>query len=517
MSPTSRISPIAWAFSSAATPGTGSVTPNGSNSGVPSVHVKSPVNLVYDFIPATGAAISATDEHRDLVTMDACNKCHTKLAFHGANRVDPKFCVICHTDQQKYGYAEAATTSTGYSGTTQKIQGFAATDFPSMVHRFHMGEELKKDGYNIFDILPNDITFPQDQRNCVKCHSASTATPQGDNWSSKPNRMACGACHDQVDWATGTGHGAANEGGPQLNDQNCVNCHDAAAIKAYHIPVAPYNPAFATGGYTNGSYLAAYADNLPAGAIKVTYELQSVALEATRHPVFTFKFLQNGQRAEFNDPATKTELWDGYVGSPSLYMYFAVPQDGNPTTADKNATDSAYLKKIWSHTATGGGAGTLSGPDGSGYYTATLTGVTIPASATMVTCVLGYTYNKNSQPLTQTSLAGYPYNTTTMLAVLNVTAPTVWKVFPGQTARRTIVSRQKCNDCHAALGVFTGSAYHAGERNNAESCHFCHNPNQTSSGWSANASTFIHGIHGGSKRTEPFTWHASSATDSFAK
>ncbi len=499
--------------------GTGTNTPDGTNSGVPSVSVKFPANMFYDFIPATGQPVSATNEQRVITSVDKCFTCHTKFEFHGESFQDTKFCVVCHTDQRKYGRAEATVTSTGYdqAAGTYKIQGHAIGEFPVYIHRLHMGEELTKTGYNYANVLFNEVTYPQDQRNCVKCHSASAATPQGDNWSTKPNRFACGACHDQVDWATGTGHGDLNEGGPQLSDQNCVNCHDAAAIKTYHIPVSPLNPAFATGGYTNGSYLAAYADNLPAGAVKVTYDLKSVALDATRHPMFTFRFLQNGQRADFNDPASKTAIWDGYVGSPSVYMSFAVPQDGNPTPADKNANFGAYIKKVWNHTATGIGAGTLSGPDGSGYYTLTMTGVTIPASATMVTGGIGYTYNKYSQPLTQTSLAGYPYNTTTMLGGLSVPAPNVWKVFPGQTARRTIVSTQKCNDCHSALGVFTASAYHAGERNNAESCHFCHNPNQTSSGWSANASSFIHAIHGGSKRTVTFNWHAASAEDTFAK
>ena len=49
------------------------------------------------------------------------------------------------------------------------------------------------------------------------------------------------------------------------------------------------------------------------------------------------------------------------------------------------------------------------GPTASGYYTATLTGVTIPASAKMLTGGLGYSYNVTSTlPLTQTNLADYP-------------------------------------------------------------------------------------------------------------
>ncbi len=33
--------------------------------------------------------------------------------------------------------------------------------------------------------------------------------------------MACGSCHDSIDWVTGDGHIA----GPQANDDDCASCH----------------------------------------------------------------------------------------------------------------------------------------------------------------------------------------------------------------------------------------------------------------------------------------------------
>jgi OmcA/MtrC family decaheme c-type cytochrome len=96
---------------------------------------------------------------------------------------------------------------------------------------------------------------------------------------------------------------------------------------------------------------------------------------------------------------------------------------------------------------------------------------------------------------------------------LIVPAPDVWQTGKGYSARRTIVSNDKCNACHAALGA--NPTFHAGQRNDAPTCAFCHNPNQTSSGWSANAKDFIHGIHGTGMRTAPFNWHAASAADGF--
>ena len=110
-------------------------------------------------------------------------------------------------------------------------------------------------------------------------------------------------------------------------------------------------------------------------------------------------------------------MWDNFMGSPSAYFVFAVPQDGIAAPADFNASASGYLRKIWDGTATGTGAGTLTGPDASGFYTVTLTGVTIPDNAVMLTGGMGYSYSVTSTlPLTQTNLADYPVTAATVPA-----------------------------------------------------------------------------------------------------
>ena len=78
------------------------------------------------------------------------------------------------------------------------------------------------------------------------------------------------------------------------------------------------------------------------------------------------------------------------------------------------------------------------------------------------------------------------------------------------TARRLIVENKRCTACHEQLGA--NPTFHAGQRNDAPTCAFCHRPNQTSSGWSASSSSFIHGIHGASERTVGFSWHAACPT-----
>ncbi len=502
--------------------GTGKNTPDGSTSSTfpTNVNVKTAANLIYDFIPATGQPVTATDQERLIVDMSACNSCHTKLSWHGDNRVDVQYCVMCHTDQMKYGFEEATTTSTGYTGETRKINGMAVGNFPKLIHMIHTGELLKKTGYAFSDINPFDARFPQDQRNCTKCHTGNSAAanykPQGDNWKNVPSRLACGACHDNIDWATGTNHGVAAAGGPQLSDQNCVNCHAAADITTYHTPtVAPDAANYIPGSHTNGSTVAGYANILPAGAHRVTWDLKSVSLDSSRHPVFVFRFLEDGARKDFNTASSTVKtFWDNYVGSPSIYVAFGTPQDGITSPSDWNTTASTSFIGVWNGTATGAKAGTLSSPDSSGYYTLTMTGTVVPDGATMVTGGIGYTYGYGpSMPLTQTAVPGFPYNATTYIGGVSVPAPNASKVASGFTARRTIVNSQNCNSCHAVLGIFTDKVYHAGERNDAGTCSFCHNVNRVNSGWGVNQKDFIHAIHGASKRQNKFSWEATAGDD----
>ncbi len=543
--------------------GTSTNTPTGVNSGIPATTILTPANINYDFIPATGAPVTVANEQREIVNIDSCNTCHTKLRLHG-NRTQTKFCMVCHTEQVKYGSPEASMDSNGnYTGFQMKMNTFAVANFPNMVHKIHMGEELTKTGYlfpNATGIQFNEITYPQDQRNCVKCHTASTATPQGDNWFNKPSRVACGSCHDGVDWSTGNGHGKLNEGGPQLNDQNCATvCHDPATIKTNHVPVLPIDTGSAwhvSGGNsnTNVSSVAAFTNNLPAGASKVTWEIKSFVITGGK-PVITFRFNKDGSPVVFNTYPAKTEMMDNFIGGPSVYVAFAVPQDGIATPADWNATASTFLKNIWRGDGKDMGGRALqsaakatlvagTGAD-AGYYVITFSEAVIPPTAGMITAGIGYTYGigaeaptpptlpwTSTQPLTQTNVPGYPTsvsprNPNGLVGGLAVPAPNVTKLIgalptgfpatssdgktgPANTARRAIVTTQKCNDCHGALGIFTAKTYHAGQRNDATTCTFCHNTSRVNNGWGVNIKDAVHAIHGAGKRANKFSWEASA-------
>jgi OmcA/MtrC family decaheme c-type cytochrome len=98
------------------------------------------------------------------------------------------------------------------------------------------------------------------------------------------------------------------------------------------------------------------------------------------------------------------------------------------------------------------------------------------------------------------------------------------------TPRRQVVSNEKCNVCHGALGTTSGSntlanAFHGGARNTVEACVVCHDPNRYSSTVMTNGRALsenysfkrmIHGIHGNSKRAYPFT-HGNNVIGAFDK
>ncbi len=535
------------------------------------LQVFAPVNAVKDFIPATGADVTGKN---DKVDGAACLECHSSFrakaggtgAFHGGSRYDVRYCVACHNDQRRFTVlpgtgttplvdldatgvvtVDPTTKAVSWAGTAVMVNGEVFTNLPVYIHKLHMGEELSLNGGTYTAIpKPYDITFPQDIRNCDKCHRAPAA--QASNFATKPTRRACGSCHDGISFAAVAPAGRVlHTGGAMVDDSLCATCHQAAGAKSLigigvldaHVAIAPPGADATNFGGTNthtnaGSIPA--AGQLPPGAATITYDVKAVTRDASKHPTITFRFMKQVPPATaatpvvFNtyDPVAAPEMMTGFVNSPSVYFAYAIPQDGIKAPADFNMTSSGYIKKIWDGSAAT--SGTITGPDATGYYTITLT-ATIPDSAVMLTGGVGYSYGTTStQPLTEIDLPAFPYGDATVVlgcaagqicGGLLVSAPDAYKVATDATSgkayasRRAIVSNDTCKKCHEQLGA--NPTFHAGQRNDGPTCGFCHNPNKANGGWSVSSSTFIHGIHGASKRTVPYTWQATCpAGTSFA-
>ena len=128
-------------------------------------------NLEHDFRP-DGQDVTET---WDKTTNAACNECHDLLSAHGGSRQDVKLCVTCHQPQ----------TVDPDTGNT--------VDMKVMVHKIHMGASLPSvEAGTPYIIIGNnqsvhdfsDVVFPQDIRNCVRCHTPEAT--QSNVWFTYP-------------------------------------------------------------------------------------------------------------------------------------------------------------------------------------------------------------------------------------------------------------------------------------------------------------------------------------------
>jgi OmcA/MtrC family decaheme c-type cytochrome len=538
---------------------------------------------------------------------DSCTECHagkgighwsTISATNGVpagvsvGRNDPRLCVTCHTDQIKYTFdnytvnnGNAVMAADGITFTIDKnsaggnavirpaqaiIDGRAVGNYPNLVHKMHMGENLVKQGYYFNNASEGEFNakkFPQDPRNCTKCHDGSATathkTANGDNWKNVPSRLACGACHDGINFATGAGitladkangivtiaAGSGHTSGGYADDSSCgsSSCHTPANIALVH----QTNTAT-----THNPVAGAWKNHTTHTVSTITYDISSVTVVANQ-PVIKFKITVDGTAvtsfpaaplvtnaktgAQVVDP--NYEPIPGFTSGPTFYVAYAVPQDLITAPADFNGRVSASLTNML--VASGSPkAGAITGPDSSGYFTATLTGdtigqaaggcsapatgvtatcnvtailastITIPANAVMVTGAMIGTF-------TQKNVADYLYTAADVSVNPNGAAAggVIIKsrlkklVATGFTARRVITDATKCDSCHDQLG--TVPEFHGGARNDPTACAMCHSPNEINDGtqtrnygWPGASNTFIHGIHAGSKRSKLFTWGA---------
>ncbi len=504
--------------------------------------IYNPMNVAYDFIPGAdgiGKPVAATDTQREIVTIEACNECHGKLAMHGGGRTETKYCVVCHTDQRRIGQTASTSTAGAFaaivkdatgrvtSASTYIADGEVVGNFAVMVHKIHMGTRLTKNNYNYAQVLFDTIGYPQDPTNCRKCHKGDTpaqlaAAPQANNWKTTPTRLACGACHDNVDFAAGTNH----VGGAKADDSFCVLCHDALSIETAHATenATPNNP------------------SVPAGAVNFTYEVSSVTVNASNEPVVTFRILKNGTPVAFNAYAGTTDvdaknfvasgLLTGFTGSPSFLVAYA---DGTDTTVDYNNKGKAAAQppSVSIAELATGASGTLAAGTTAGTYVATLkqavgsrnstTGALTPANLVPATFPVG-------AKMRAVALQGYftqVYTTDrngdgSVTTADNLARHTVaaWKGATGDTARRAVVDDEKCAKCHE---WFEG---HGGNRvKTTLVCVMCHNPNLSSSGTTValaaaeatqNFKDMIHSIHASKFRTTAYTHNrAKSGVNGF--
>ena len=182
-------------------------------------------SATFNFVP-NGSPVTVV---RDVIRTQSCDRCHDQLSAHGGSRRGIEMCVLCHTPQ----------TTDPDTGNTVNL--------PVMAHKIHMGSELPSvqagKPYRIIGFQGSvtdwsTVVLPSDPRRCEVCHDQKSGATQATAYLTRPARVACGACHDDVIFATGANHA----GGPQISDNQCSTCHIPqgeldfdASIKGAHL------------------------------------------------------------------------------------------------------------------------------------------------------------------------------------------------------------------------------------------------------------------------------------------
>lgn len=387
-------------------------------------------NDVFTFVP-NGGAVKTT---RSLVSTKACNGCHNPLFAHGGSRIAVELCIMCHQPQ-------TVNPDTQYS-----------MDMPVLIHKLHQGANLpsvKAGGtYKIWHRGAwtdfTDVVFPQDTRNCTVCHTPGQA--QSDNWKTNPTIAACGACHDDVNFATGQNHVNL----PVTDETLCKNCHTPTASSDFDasIPGAHVVPGRSTALPGIVTKVLKVDGTAPGTAPTVTFSVN----DKNGNPVDISKLTYI--RVVLGGPNTDYQTGAGGV---------RVSEDPSKTTGSNG---------VYAYTMT-----TKIPPAAAGSYT-----VSIQA--------------RNAVTLR----AGTAKQTTATDSAL----PTEYYFSVDKSPmapRRKVVATEKCANCHFDLKFV-----HGGTRSATQECTICHNPTLTdgTSKQSVNFATQIHSIHRGENLTNPY-------------
>jgi OmcA/MtrC family decaheme c-type cytochrome len=438
-------------------------------------------------IPAPGAF-----PVRNTVSTAACNACHDVLAIHGGGRHEVKFCQICHNPR-----LEVKAAGTGYAGWDN-------SSLLNLAHKIH--NHLTPGAQNLAPDLNDfsEVTYPQDIRNCTRCHQGPDADNTYSNWQNKPTIYSCSSCHITISFVSPAPAGKTlHTGGAQASNAGCAGCHPATGVVVAHATenVTPNNP------------------TVPGTLSSFEYGISSVTVDAANVATINFFIKKDGAFLNLGDNVITRPA--GFSGSPAFLFAYTLPQDGIAAPADYN------------------NLGRTAGQPES------LTIVDLPIVAFDNVGFTSYTVRRaNAFPvgakMRAVALQAYFTQTSGGPGIDNVGRHTfaVVKGVTGDTVRRVAVDSGYTNNNNPVTGVPVGclecheifEGHGGGRVSNAQVCVMCHNPNLSTSGRtivvgpttnsilttkygsdplqypevSNNFKELIHGLHGAAKRTTNF-------------
>lgn len=187
-----------------------------------------------------------------------CDQCHEDTRMHAgyfAIKFDTDICTSCHDYNRQYPDGTLGWASAGSNN------GFGAAPLSRRIHGVHYGHyvDYPEQIHASYDY--SEVIFPQDVRNCTKCHSdgdsdmtsgsfATYGITSG-SWAKEPDRLACNGCHDSD---AAVAHTAVMTYDPTPEDpwngdenESCAACHGASrefSVGAVHSISDPYVPPY---------------------------------------------------------------------------------------------------------------------------------------------------------------------------------------------------------------------------------------------------------------------------------
>src|SRR5450759_884241 len=390
-------------------------------------------NDVFNFVP-NGSPVTVT---RSVVTTAVCNGCHDPLIGHGGSRLTVELCILCHTPQ------------------TINPDTLLSQDMPVLIHKIHMGKNLPSvlagTPYRIWHRGQwsdfSEVGFPSgidELKTCEVCHQKA---PQAANFATVPTRAACGACHDNVNFATGANHVNL----PQVSDNQCAQCHQPGSGTEFDASIK--------GGHT----LATRSQQLPGVVLAITAVDNA---KPGQKPSVTFSVQD---KAGNSLDITKMDLLNLVMTGP---------------TTDYNGYVSEDVRKA-----------TPSGPQFVYTFTAALPATATGSYAVGIEGYKNFTINANT--VNSAVVRDIGFNKVFYFAVGGA------KVTP----RRQVISQALCAGCHDKLMLHGGIRQNVGY---CVVCHnpTVTDIGMRKTGdipESINFKTLIHKIHTGSNLTTDFT------------
>lgn len=366
------------------------------------------------------------------------NAVHDFLPGGGAPTVfrqvtDTQTCNACHNPLKMHGgdVREYRTCMVCHTSAATDPDTGNSIDFKQMIHKLHRGRDLPSvtagTPYQLVGYMGqthdySTVAFPGHLQRCETCHTGA----QADVSNMPTTREGCALCHDRnvYDKVPKPGyflHGQGTvfaTGAPvQTDDTKCLSCHGGGQIA--DLAVAHSMP----------SYDPANPD--------IVFSIVKVEKTApSQTPEIVFTVTKGGSAADI----------------------LTTPLDSLSVTMAGPTTDYASFA---TYRIQGSGAvGTLTAEPGGGFR------YKLPAAGAISPTAKG-TYGFALEGYVEPNGAGVAprYSARNPVAYAPVTDSVA-------VPRRKIVDTAQCDSCHFEIEA------HGGQRNNAEYCGFCHNPNK---------------------------------------